>query len=378
MGAIQTGGPGVIGSRGNLPLEDVKAIDHESVAAWLGLTPARERHKYGCVWCESSDALHIDATRIRCYSCGESGTNIDLVMARLGLNLRDAVRALAEEFGVLALPGPSTPTMAVARPIHAEIIERSELDSRRPAVYQAVLDTLILTPGAQRFLTDRGLPFHRTAEEYGFRGLDFRADWEDLWRALRRRFAESELRDILMPRNPTTGERQMLPWAGRHGALVIPYLYHGEVLGLRFRKYQPRDRRDRYRDLGGQPPLFPFNADALDGCAGEELHVMEGELNAFVLWGQHNLRVIGLPGAATPWRAEWSPRVSGVRRLVAWYDQDKAGLAGAERLAVQLSSDLGSDWVEAHAEQVVLPVGRDVNDLFREGVLGEYVGPAGH
>lgn len=54
-----------------------RALHGPRVAEEIGLQPARERHKFGCVRCDSSDALHVYADGAYCYSCGWSGSVID-------------------------------------------------------------------------------------------------------------------------------------------------------------------------------------------------------------------------------------------------------------------------------------------------------------
>jgi hypothetical protein len=86
---------------GILPVDAVKTIPPPAVAAWLGLHRAREQYKYACVWCDSSDALDVRPGRpVKCFSCGKSGSVIDLAMAVRGLDFTEAVTALADQFGI--------------------------------------------------------------------------------------------------------------------------------------------------------------------------------------------------------------------------------------------------------------------------------------
>ena len=93
---------------GPLPWDDVNAIDAVEVADRLGLTKAkRERGKYGCVSCASSDALHAyprgrgHGGGFYCWSCNTSFSNVDAACAVWGLDAVGACRQLAESFGVL-------------------------------------------------------------------------------------------------------------------------------------------------------------------------------------------------------------------------------------------------------------------------------------
>jgi DNA primase len=113
---------------------------------------------------------------------------------------------------------------------------------------------------------------------------------------------------------------------------------------------------------------FPFNAAALDGAEGRELHLVEGELNAYTLH-TYGVRAVGVPGAGTAWRPAWVDRLRTAARVVAWYDDDKAGREGRATLAETLAERLGKPWLAAHGRKVELPPEIDANDLHRRGTL---------
>lgn len=369
-------------------IAQVKEIPGPDVAEWLGLPKARERHKWACVWCDSSDALEVypeGGRGAHCFSCGKSDSVVGMVMAKQGYDFADAVHALAGRFGIYIpdtrdLPAPRAPRPPVAAPVRTvapEVEAEAQLASTcREAIYRAVLDTLSLEPFAREYLAGRGFRGldHLFAED-GFRSIDGRTGWARVWNALRTSgFVDEQIKAVLTPYRPekpkpdTVRERYKLPWASFASVLVIPYRYQGRIVGLRFRKLNPtpRDKGDRYRDLGGRTPPMPFNADALDGCGEQELHVVEGELNAWTLAGE-NLRAIGLPGAQSPWRTEWTPLVRAAKLLVAWYDNDKGGHSGAGRLAEALQGEMGAPWLAERGRH--LAPTKDANDLHREGLL---------
>jgi hypothetical protein len=350
----------------------VKAVAHTKVAEWLGIEAAAQAHKFACVWCESSDALHIedDRTSVKCFSCDTTGTNVDLVMAKLGLDAIGAVHALASRFGILMdSSAPAAPRPAMPRPPRVD----DGRDAERAEVYAHMLELLTLTPAARRFLATRKLDFPVTANEYGFRGIDGHSAWQDLWLRLRKRFPESRLLDALMPLKGDGPARHALPWGGKAGALLIPYHFRGLVHAVRFRRYDPRDKADRYRDLGNRSPRWPFNADALNGCAGADIWVCEGELNTFCVYGTANVRAIGLPGTGTVWQPAWTPLIRDAGCLIACYDSDKAGDKATRKLAVTLAEELGIDWVANHTAYQPPPTGLDLNDLHAAGGLHEFL-----
>ena len=120
----------------------------------------------------------------------------------------------------------------------------------------------------------------------------------------------------------------------------------------------------------GQVQL-PFNANALDDAAGQVVHVVEGELNAYALT-LYGRRVIGLSGAGK-WSAEWTPALQEVKNVVAWYDADAAGSSGRSKLADTLRDAFGVEWVNARGLVRPLPPETDLNDLHRAGTLARYL-----
>ena len=221
---------------------------------------------------------------------------------------------------------------------------------------------------AELELTDRGADYLRgrgfdpdAAAEYGFRSLDGPSGWRKLQDALEASYLPEELERAGLHRWPF--------WLGTSATIALPYVYQGEAIALRFRRLEDADG-PKLLNLPGVPaPALPFNADALDDLEGRELHVAEGELNAYSL-RECGLRAIGLPGAEN-WRTEWTSRVVWAGRVVAWYDSDAAGERGERKLADALQVALGSRWLEERGRAVELGPNQDANDLHREGRLRE-------
>lgn len=249
-----------------------------------------------------------------------------------------------------------------------------------PTLYTGLLELLSLADVGADALEGRGFD-PAAAEAYGFRALDGAAAWRALRDYLGDSFDVAERAAAGFPGPvgaPDAAPR--LPWAGKLPALVIPYRHRGAVVALRFRRLDATDKQ-RYATLPGVTLAAPFNADALDAAAaddggiGGELHVVEGELNAYAL-ALHGAHAVGLAGAGA-WRAEWAPLVARVGRVVAWYDDDAAGAKGRAKLAEALAEALGPAWLAARGRRYTIPAEHgDVNDLHGAGQLGALLAAA--
>lgn len=377
--------------RGRLPddaVARVKAIPAPDVAAWLDLTPARERHKYACFWpkCSSSDALHAYADGFRCYSCHQSGDVIEATMQRRGLDFRGAVDALASQFGVF-LPESGgqgvrfTPPVGYKqesprpRPVGGRDPARAA-SPEREAVYAALWRCCTLTPTGRAYLRER-MGADVAGIEAEFRSVEGREEWKAILTALQGEFPAAVIQDAVGTREDG---KLWLPLKGRAPVLVIPYRREGRVIGLRFRKLRPTtNKKFRYLDFQKdddghhRAPLWPYRADDLCGAGDPRpLHIVEGELNAATLAGySRRYRVIGVPGVAR-WNDDWTPYLRGIPRIVLWYDADTAGDGAVDRLASAFQTAFGKRWLEERVQRQPMQ-GGDCNDLHRRGLLADYL-----
>lgn len=376
-----------------LPWEEVNARDSAEVAGRiLGLQKAKEARKYECLECSSSDALQAyPKGGLKCYSCGKRWSNVDAVASRLRLSPAEACRHIASSFGI---PLPSgldeRPRVSRARaPVERKI--RIELDKEeepsvleaRASVYASTLEILgngqkgaeALSPAGGRYLEERGLEAEASAWG-GFRSLEGGSDWKRLGEELRRRHSLEELAASAWWVAREGGELGYRPpFGGVPPALVIPYWTSGGKLsGLRFRRLDATERKDRYRDLTGFQPSVMFNAwptfDALRG--GERVHIVEGELNAWTLHLRNELAV-GLPGAGSPWLKRWPLSFQKAGLVVLWFDSDEAGRNGYQKAADALADAHGRRWVQEKVRRMPLPTGKDINALATESRLGAYL-----
>ena len=345
-----------------------------------------------------------DGKGFHCFTCGAAGDGVALVAALTGRERLDVLRELAPRAGVVledhtpesrrlrararvqrthAATTPATKTAVNQRATQeppsdplAALRADGMVPSLAPVVHRAVWDALSLTRNGADYLQRRGLE-PGAARAYGFRSLDGPRAWDEVRALLEASFTPEELEAAGWWGHYTKDPADMpphvwMPWAGRVPALLLPYWYRGELVGMRFRRLDTNDA-PKIMSLKGAGARFalPFNADALDDSAGAELHMCEGELDAFTLH-LYGLRVVGLPGAnvgTTP-NAAWLAPLAEVGRVVTWYDDDKAGHTGVQTLAVSLATRWGRAWL-AERGRVVTLHDDDVNGCHQRGALAD-------
>lgn len=257
----------------------------------------------------------------------------------------------------------------------AQLRAEGHVPTPAPTLYASVLAALPRTAAGDAVLAARGFD-PAAAYAAGFRTVDDAEGWATLERVL---LAEALPAECMAagfryePKDATQPTRlRVCPWWPPVPALMLPYWHRGAVVALRFRATTAETpKAGRYRSLAGADVVAPFGADALDDCANQVVHVVEGELNAYTLH-TYGRRAIGLPGAAA-WRPEWTPPLRAARAVVAWFDEDAAGTKGRTRLADALRDAFGPLWLAQRAVTRPLPPQRDVNDLHRAGLLARYL-----
>lgn len=67
-----------------------------------GIAKAREKNKYSCVHCSSTDGMHLysNTNSYYCFKCGASGDVVSLIMTKEGLRYTDTVKMLASKYGI--------------------------------------------------------------------------------------------------------------------------------------------------------------------------------------------------------------------------------------------------------------------------------------
>ena len=372
-----------------LPWQAVNSEPAQRVAGLLGLEKAREARKFACVSCSSSDALHsFPNGGFHCFSCGRSWSNVDAAALALRIEPGDACRLIAEQLGVSPprrwdkhrKAGGAAGTPKANAP-STEAMPDSRTAIQKAEVYGEVLEILSLGKGgvaalgpvACRFLEGRRLDAEQ-AGNYGFRSIETPRVWSALDHSLLGRFSAEHL--VASGLYAKEGSRLRLQYPGdwnpRVPALVLPYWSHGEVAGLRFRRLDTNGTGRKYRSIRGVQPAEPFNAEVLEDAAGQELHVCEGELDAFtVLSEPYCCLAVGLPGAS-PGRVltrGLAEALGPAERVVCWFDPDGAGTKGYSTLCRALQAIHGGTWLRNRVVRAVMPLDGDVNDLHRHSSI---------
>lgn len=85
-------------------IQDIKSNQNilKDLLSFYGASQKKNKSTYSCVHCASSDALSINkkTNKYKCFSCGESGNAIDLVMNKEGLEFIGAIKHIANMYGI--------------------------------------------------------------------------------------------------------------------------------------------------------------------------------------------------------------------------------------------------------------------------------------
>lgn len=108
----------------------------------------------------------------------------------------------------------------------------------------------------------------------------------------------------------------------------------GTIVNIRFRSVPPAKKS--YRVCSGRPlPLY--GADSLADKRSDVI-IVEGELDVLALntYGFTKNVVSGTSGAAANWTDEWLDQLEDFKQFLLWFDNDKAGDDGADKLSKKL------------------------------------------
>lgn len=85
-------------------IQDIKSNPNilKDLLSFYGANQKKNKSTYSCVHCASSDALSINkkTNKYKCFSCGEGGNSIDLVMNKEGLEFIGAIKHIANMYRI--------------------------------------------------------------------------------------------------------------------------------------------------------------------------------------------------------------------------------------------------------------------------------------
>lgn len=85
-------------------IQDIKSNPNilKDLLSFYGSSQKKNKSTYSCVHCSSSDALSINnkTNKYKCFSCGEGGTAIDLVMKKENLDFIGSIKHIANTYGI--------------------------------------------------------------------------------------------------------------------------------------------------------------------------------------------------------------------------------------------------------------------------------------
>lgn len=268
----------------------LRSLDMTTVLERLGAERARQRHKWSCPVCGSSDALHLYPrdNRAHCYAEGEGYNPLDLLMAAEGLDALEAARHLSGWFG-LELHGPPTrPPQEFFESLARARAQASQNSSEADAIevcaaaldaeVWALLEGLEPTDEARAWLTTRGLSAE-VAWELGCR------DVAPALGALAELLNEAGAEVTRAAQWRTSQQRPYGPIAGlrrgcaHHAGLAIPAWPPGAKAprGWRWRYYQPGRFKSYTVGAGILGAALPPSSTLCAPSAARVLFVCEGE-----------------------------------------------------------------------------------------------------
>ena len=252
--------------------------------------------------------------------------------------VRDSVRP-DEPAAVVQAAGPQdTPPAGAADP---------DLDDKRHAIYQVLLEALPLHDDHRAALLRRGLEASEIAKR-GYKSVDRFAAHQAIG-CLKQQYAEHEL--LAVPGFVSKHERVEL--AARDGILIPVRDAGGRVVALKIR-HDNAGAGPKYTYLsssafcGGPSPGSPVHFPLGTPAACEEVRVTEGELKADVAFALSTLTTLAVPGVSN-WNRVIPPlRDLKPRRVFVAFDQD--GKAATQASARALIDELRTEGFEVQVE----------------------------
>lgn len=291
-----------------------------------------------------------------CFGCGTGGDVIDFVRRIDGLEFVDAVRQLAQEFGVQLAEREETPKEKAQRTRKEQLYDANRLAE---AFYAKCLERY---PDAQRYLTqERGLtPETIRAFRLGWAP----ADWETLTRLFEKKGIELELALELglLGRRARDGS----PYDRLRGRVVFPIAVPGGmVAGFGARRADWVDPEGPKYLNSPESPIYD-KSSILYGLAqarqeirrSRQALLVEGYLDVIALFQAGFTRTVAGCGTALT-RAHAQTLARMAEEVITLYDGDTAGQEATQKAALLLLAE------GLRVRVVALPDGEDPDTFVR-------------
>jgi len=275
--------------------------------------------------------------KFKCFTCGVKGSVIDLYMGIKGVDIKEAIKELAEIAGIETQNKRVKKSENTKHQVKQEHALQSILEAL--AVYCNGVDdtTLNYLKGNKRGLTDDTVKRFRL-----FSIKDYSKTAEHL-RAL---YTLEELKEAGI-----FNEKGNITYYQHR--LIIPFYQNSKIIFMQARRID--EGHPKYINASLPVPLF--NIDALKQLkTGDTVYICEGVFDAMILEqnGFNAVAILGVEG----FKPEWTGVFTGLD-VVLCLDNDEAGTEATKKLAEMLYLE----GVRVHKK--VLPAGvKDVTDYF--------------
>lgn len=288
----------------------------------------------------------------RCFGCGEGGDVFAFLMKLHSFGFREAMKLLAERYGIALTEGPEADDRAALR--------------RANDVAQAFFRANLLGPAgaeARAYLERRGVSLE-LAERFGL-GYAL-PEWDALARHLKAsHVSEQVAEDAGLVRLRREGSGHYDYFRGR---LIFPITADlGQVIAFGARAMKPEDE-PKYLNSpdtllyhkGRHLYALPLAREAVK--ARDRILLMEGYMDVIAAHQAGFTEAVGVLGTAlTP--AQVKNLLRYTRRVWVAYDADKAGQAATERGIATLEEVAGANQLEVRVLQV--PAGKDPDEFIK-------------
>lgn len=263
--------------------------------------------------------LDVKRNRYKCFACGEQGSVIDLYKAIKGVEVKEAIKDLAEMAGIT----PEGNQRAKIKPCNALGDKSIKIMQSKPLrvysdIYEELwgicggldLESFNYLKGASRGLTDETLNRFLICSVKDYQKAD---------QHLKSKFSKEELRQA-----GVIGEKGNLIFY-KH-KIIIPFLSEGRIIFLQGRRLD--EEQPKYLHISRPVPLF--NEDVLKVLKkGDKIYICEGVFDAIML-EQNGHKAVAILGVNN-FKPEMTDLFKGFE-VILCLDNDEAGRKATKEL----------------------------------------------